>query len=93
MLAYVTAAMAGCAQGRDIESLGDGVFATSARGYQVDAQRDVMRRAKAFCEGKGLLLRVDDLGAVNMEMGFFRVTVTFRCLEAGHPDLTPPAPV
>jgi len=60
-VACIAVALTACGQNRDIESLGDSVFATSARGYQVDAQRDVIRRAEAFCEAKGLQLRVDDL--------------------------------
>ena len=90
-VACIAVTLTACGQNRDIESLGDGVFATSARGYQVDAQRVVIGRAEAFCEAKGLHLRVDDLNAMNMEMGFFRVTVTFRCLQAGEPDVSPPA--
>lgn len=77
-----------CGQSREVESLGNDVYLTSARGYHIDAQRDALDRSTRFCEDMKLQRQVDDLASVSMEMGFYRVTVTFRCLPAGHPDLS-----
>lgn len=91
LAASVGLAVAACSPAADVEVREDGSFSVSARGYHRDAQQESLQRAQAFCHQNGLELRVDDIGAESMDLGYYRVRVAFRCLEAGHADL-PPSP-
>lgn len=87
LVACMALTFAACAPSADVEVREDGSYSVSARGYHRDAQRESLRQAQAFCRKNGLEMRVDDIGAESMDLGYFRVRVAFRCLEAGHPDL------
>jgi hypothetical protein len=76
-----------CSRAGDVESLGDGLYSTSARGYHAEAGDRVIEAARTHCERNGLRVLADDVQSREMEPGFYQATLTFRCVDATHPDL------
>jgi hypothetical protein len=86
-LVSVTLLVLACGGSREVETLGQDTYRTSARGYHSEAQTRALDRASAHCQGMGREMLITELDSVAIEPGFYRATLTFRCLEPGHPEL------
>lgn len=84
---FVTLLVLACGGSRDVETLGPDTYRTSARGYHADAQNRALERATAYCQDMDREVLVTELESVATEPGFYRATLTFRCLEPDDPAL------
>jgi hypothetical protein len=86
--AFCCAALLVTACGRgDIERLDGERFSVTARGYHGEAADRALDRARAYCEQRNKQVLGEDVETVELDPGFYRATLTFRCVEEGHPDL------
>ncbi|OOG23676.1 hypothetical protein B1C78_10330 [Thioalkalivibrio denitrificans] len=76
-----------CGGTSSIETLDDGRYAATARGYHDEAGSRALDRAEAHCAARGLRVLGDDMETRELDPGFFRATLIFRCVEEDHPDL------
>jgi hypothetical protein len=86
-LASVTLLVLACGGSADVETLGSDTYRTAARGYHVDAQRAVVDTATAYCQEMGREVLITGRESVSMDLGYYRVILTFRCLEPDDPEL------
>lgn len=80
----------GCGPSGDVEALNDGRYATTARGYHEEAGTRALDRAQAHCESMGRVIRVEDIHSAELDPGFYRTTLTFRCVDED--SRNPPRP-
>jgi hypothetical protein len=86
-LVSVTLLVLACGGSAEVEDLGSDTYRTAARGYHVDAQRAVVDRATAYCQAMDREMLVTGRESLSMDLGYYRVILTFRCLEPDDPAL------
>ncbi|WP_018233906.1 hypothetical protein [Thioalkalivibrio thiocyanodenitrificans] len=80
----------GCGPSGDVDALDDGTFTTFARGYHGEAGERALEQAEEHCRQMGLEILVDEIESRELDPGFYRATLTFRCVDETHPDLQQP---
>ena len=78
---------AACGGTSSIEILEDGRLASTARGYHDEAGSRALDGAEAHCAARGMRVLGEDMETRELDPGFFRATLIFRCVDEDHPDL------
>jgi hypothetical protein len=80
----------GCGPSDGVQTVGDGSYTASGRGYHDEASTAALERAEKHCQQTGQQVLVDDIQSREVDPGFYRTTLNFRCVDETHPDLHRP---